>query len=62
MRRPPIAELFLLGATTIVVDHGLVHPLPWCGQRFSAMGQRVKARKNSVKTNKQMRNLWEVLI
>ena len=27
---------------TIIVAHGLVHPLPWCGPRFPAMGQRVK--------------------
>jgi len=27
---------------TIIVAGGLVHPPPWCGQRFSAMEQRVK--------------------
>ena len=28
--------------STIVVAGGLVHPLPWCGHSFFAMGQRVK--------------------
>ena len=27
---------------TIVVAHGLVRPMPVCGRRFSAVGQRVK--------------------
>ena len=27
---------------TMVVVCGLVHPPPWCGQRFPAVGQRVK--------------------
>ena len=27
---------------TIVIARGLVHPLPWCGWHFTAMGQEVK--------------------
>ena len=28
--------------TTIVAALGLVHPLPWCGRHFPAVGQKVK--------------------
>jgi len=28
---------------TIVVAHGLVGPMQWCGLRFSAVGQRVNS-------------------
>ena len=30
--------------TTIVIACGLVHPLPWCGQRFPTVGQGVKGK------------------